>query len=119
MHLLNHCPVLKNGSSWKFGHFFPYGYFNDGSSRFFDRRKRTELCATDGLETLRHALRLPSHKPMLEPAHEQLELGDRIHFLPYFPTDTCINKDICLDHSLYYPQVPMIMMQQGELDKPI
>ena len=56
---VNHCPVLKNGSSWKLGHFFPYGYFNDGSSRFFDRRKRTELCATDGLETLRHALRLP------------------------------------------------------------
>lgn len=49
MHLLNHCPVLKNGSSWKLGHFFPYGYFNDGSSRFFDRRKRTELCATDGV----------------------------------------------------------------------
>lgn len=56
---------------------------------------------------------------MLEPAHEQLELGDRIHFLPYFPTDTCINKDTCLDYSLYYPQVPMIMMQQGKLDKPI
>ena len=71
------------------------------------------------LETLRHALRLPSHKPMLEPAHEQLELGDRIRFLPYFQTDTCINKDICLDYSLYYPQVPMIMMQQGKLDKPI
>lgn len=48
MHLLNHCPVLKNGSSWKLGHSFLYGYFNDGSSRFFDRRKRTELCATDG-----------------------------------------------------------------------
>ena len=60
-----------------------------------------------------------AHKPMLEPAHEQLELGDRIHFLPYFPTDTCINKDMCLDHSLYYSQVPMIMMQQGKLDKPI
>ena len=69
--------------------------------------------------TLRHALRLPSHKSMLEPAHEQLELGDRTRFLLYFPTDTCINKDICLDYSLYYPQVPMIMMQQGELDKPI
>lgn len=48
MHLLNHRPVLKNGSSWKLGHFFPYGYFNDGSSRFFDRRKRTELFVTDG-----------------------------------------------------------------------
>lgn len=47
-YLLNHRPVLKNGSSWKLGHFFPYGYFNDGSSRFFDRRKRTELFVTDG-----------------------------------------------------------------------
>lgn len=56
---------------------------------------------------------------MLEPAHEQLELGDRTRFLLYFPTDTCMNKDICLDYSLHYPQVPMIMMQQGELDKPI
>lgn len=56
---------------------------------------------------------------MLELTHEQLELGDRIHFLPYFQTDTCINKGICLDHSLCYPQVPMIMMQQSQLDKPI
>lgn len=48
MHLLNHRLVLKKGSSWKLGHFSPYGYFNDGSSRFFDRRKRTGLCVTDG-----------------------------------------------------------------------
>jgi len=101
------------------GTFFHMGILMTGPVDFLTGGNELSSVRQMVLETLRHALRLPSHKSMLEPAHEQLELGDRTRFLLYFPTDTCINKDICLDYSLYYPQVPMIMMQQGELDKPI
>lgn len=59
MHLLNHRPVLKNGSSWKLGHFFPYGYFNDGSSRFLTGGNELSSSWQMVPETFCHALRLP------------------------------------------------------------
>lgn len=59
MHLLNHCPVLKNGSSWKLGHFSHMGILMTGPVDFLTGGNELSSARQMVLETLRHALRLP------------------------------------------------------------